>query len=294
MLERYDNLTQEVGGNVQLLNEAQLLAGRDEYVAKLLVENAEMRQSFNSDKEFLEAITREMENTQSQVSKVYTGDMDHIKYMNQNESVKAMLFANTDVYVRKKDGGFTNNLSDAVERLAEIHDGISEGDIYDAIKNGDYSYVGTLAQGHRAGSRLVQLRVGSGSDFKVIEVEVSNNDQVHAAFDTADQLYQTVVNGYESPDGKPVEYTSEYQNKYGGITKGFIEYEFDYLRDNNGNVIPNSKRGYYPVVTYVFFDKNGQPKSKIVQQEPNKLQELYDNAYQSAAKTQMKSVPTGG
>ena len=293
MLERYDNLTQEVGGNVQLLSEAQLLAGRDEYVAKLLVENAEMRQSFNSDKEFLEAITREMENTQSQVSKVYTGDMDHIKYMNQNDDIKAMLFSNADVYVRKKDGGFTNNLEEAVERLADIHK-VKEKAIYDAIKNGDYSYVGTLAQGHRAGSRLVQLRIGEGEDFKMIQVEVSNSDPVHAAFNTADELYQTVINGYESPDGKPVEYTSEMQNKYGGITKGYIEYKFDYLRDNDGNVIPNSKRGYYPVVTYVFFDKNGQAVSKRVQQEPNKLQELYDNAYQSAAKTQMKMVPTGG
>ena len=42
------------------------------------------------------------------------------------------------------------------------------------------------------------------------------------------------------------------------------------------------------------FDKNGQAVSKRVQQEPHKLQELYDNAYQSAAKTQMKMVPTGG
>ena len=37
------------------------IAGRDEYIAKLLIENADVRQSFDSDKAFLEHITKEME-----------------------------------------------------------------------------------------------------------------------------------------------------------------------------------------------------------------------------------------
>jgi len=156
MQVRYDNLVQEVGGDVQLLSEAQLLAGRDEYIADLLMSNPEARQQFKSDKEFLEHITKEMENTQAQVSKVYQGDMDYVKSMNDPKSKH--IYFTRGVHVRKKDGSFTNNLNDAVERLHEIH-GVSEESIFNAINNGDYNWSGTIQQGNRAGSNLITLNV---------------------------------------------------------------------------------------------------------------------------------------
>ena len=287
MLGRYENLVQESGGNIQLMSEAQLFAGRDEYIAKLLIENADVRQSFNSDKEFLQHITTEMENTQAQVSKIYTGDLEHIKNMNDAKT-KPSLLINRNVYVRKKDGSYTNSLNDAVERLAEVHKGISKKDINDAIRNGDYYYAGMMAQGHQAGSGVVQINTANGS----VQVEVSAQNEVKKAFEVANSLYTHVTNGYNSPNGQPVQYVESYQNEYGGATVASIEYEYDFLKDAQGN--NTNQKGYYPVVTYVFYDKDNKAVGKKVQQEPNKLDELYDAAYQGSRLTGFDTVPTGG
>ena len=287
MLERYDNLVQESGGNIQLMSEAQLFAGRDEYIAKLLIENADVRQSFDSDKAFLEHITKEMENTQAQVSKIYTGDNEHLKNMN-DPKVKPSLLTNRSVHVRKQDGSYTNSLKDAVERLAEVHKGISEQDIYKAIKDGDYYYAGMMAQGHQAGSGVVQINTENGS----VQVEIGAQNEVKQAFEVANALYTHVTNGYNSPNGQPVQYVESYQNEYGGVTVASIEYEYDFLKDANGN--NTNQKGFYPVVTYVFYDKDNKAIGKKVQQEPNKLDELYDSAYQGSRLLGFDSVPTGG
>ena len=289
MMERYDNLVQESGGDIQLMSEAQLFAGRDEYIAKLLVENAEVRQSFDSDKAFLEHITKEMENTQAQVSKIYKGDNEHLKGMN-DPKVKPSLLVNRNVHVRKQDGTYTNSLKDAVERLAAVNKDISEKDIYDAIRNGDYYYAGMMAQGHQAGSGIVQINTANGP----VQVEIGATNEVKKSFEVANALYAHVTNGYNSPDGQPVGYIDNFQNEYGGITRGFIEYKYDFLRDKEGKVISNSQKGYYPVVTYVYYDKNNNAIGKRTQQEPNKLNELYDASYQSARLLDFDDVPTGG
>tara|TARA_X000001382_G_scaffold32166_1_gene21033 strand:+ start:12960 stop:15044 length:2085 start_codon:yes stop_codon:yes gene_type:complete len=285
MQVRYDNLVQEVGGDVQLLSEAQLLAGRDEYIADLLMSNPEARQQFKSDKEFLEHITKEMENTQAQVSKVYQGDMDYVKSMNDPKSKH--IYFTRGVHVRKKDGSFTNNLNDAVERLHEIH-GVSEESIFNAINNGDYNWSGTIQQGNRAGSNLITLNVTDGSDSKAIQVEVGNINEVQGLYKPAEELYEISTNGFQGQ----MEYLDYYDPVDQSQTIGQVEYKYDVLRNEKGEKI--GPPGYYPVVTYIKKDSSG----KIIErykpvQKATLLQDLYDQAYQSAVQSNVSTMPTG-
>jgi len=285
MQTRYDNLVQEVGGDVQLLSEAQLLAGRDEYIADLLMSNPEARQQFKSDKEFLQHITKEMENTQAQVSKVYQGDMDYIKSMNDPKSKH--IYFTRGVHVRKKDGSFTNNLNDAVDRLADVHD-VSEESIFNAINNGDYNWSGTIQQGNRAGSNLITLNVTDGSDSKAIQVEVGNINEIQGLYKPAEELYEISTNGFQGQ----MEYLDYYDPVDGTQTVGQVEYKYDVLRNDKGEKI--GPPGYYPVVTYIKKDSSG----KIIErykpvQKPTLLQDFYDQAYQSAVQYNISAMPTG-
>ncbi len=285
MQTRYDNLVQEVGGDVQLLSEAQLLAGRDEYIADLLMSNPEARQQFKSDKEFLQHITKEMENTQAQVSKVYQGDMDYIKSMNDPKSKH--IYFTRGVHVRKKDGSFTNNLEDAVDRLHEIH-GVSEEAIFNAINNGDYNWSGTIQQGNRAGSNLITLNVTDGSDSKAIQIEVGNINEVQKIYKPAEELYEISTNGFQGQ----MEYLDYYDPVDGTQTVGQVEYKYDVLRNDKGEKI--GPPGYYPVVTYIKKDSSGKIIEKYKPlQKATLLQDLYDQAYQSAVQNNVSTMPTG-
>lgn len=285
MQMRYDNLVQEVGGDVQMMSEAQLLAGRDEYIASLLMSNPESRQQFKSDKEFIQHITKEMENTQAQVSKVYQGDMDYIKSMNDPRSKH--IYFTRGVHVRKKDGSFTNNLEDAVDRLADVH-GVSEEAIFNAINNGDYNWSGTVQQGNRAGSNLITLNVTDGDDSKAIQVEVGNINEVQGIYKPAEELYEISTNGFQGQ----MEYRDFYDPVDGSETIGQVEYKYDVLRNDKGEKI--GPPGYYPVVTYIKKDSSG----KIIEsykpvQKPTLLQDFYDQAYQSAVQYNISTMPTG-
>tara|TARA_R110001592_G_scaffold74666_8_gene226658 strand:- start:143 stop:1021 length:879 start_codon:yes stop_codon:yes gene_type:complete len=284
MSQRYEDLIQEVGpDNIQMLSEAQLFAGRDEYIANLLSTNSAARLEFDSDKAFLESITKSMENVQASASKVYTGDMDHITYMNKDKARLATLISNRDVMVRKKDGSFTNNLNDALKRLAETNKGISVTDLNDSIKNGDYSYVGTTAQGHRAGSMMLQIRTDNGS----VMMEVANNDQVMKTFEDAGEVYNIAINGYSGSHTMTSDVGPD-----GSISKSTISYKYDHMRDKTGKIIEGAPMDFYPVVHIVKTDSNGQITQNTYQ-HANLLDEMYDQAYNAAELTNAKSVPRG-
>ncbi|MAN62444.1 MAG: hypothetical protein CMI60_10920 [Parvibaculum sp.] len=285
MQMRYDNLVQEVGGDVQMMSQAQLLAGRDEYIASLLMNNPEARQQFNSDKEFIQHITKEMENTQAQVSKVYQGDMEYIKDMNDPKSKH--IYFTRGVHVRKEDGSFTNNLNDAVDRLADVH-GVSEEAIFNAINNGNYNWSGTIQQGNRAGSNLITLNVTDGDDSKAIQVEVGNINEVQGLYKPAEELYEISTNGFQGQ----MEYLDYYDPVDQSQTIGQVEYKYDVLRNEKGEKI--GPPGYYPVVTYIKKDSSGKiiEKYKPVQ-KPTLLQDFYDQAYQSAVQNNVSTMPTG-
>ena len=226
MYQQFENTINQ-HGDFESLSKAVLRANRDQYVGWLLHKHADVRRQFNSDKEFLQTLSKSMNEAQTTAEKWYPGSEAFAAEM--EKSIQRGVYNHDGVpwYVRKKGGDYTTDKATAIEMLAKQYN-IKEENIHKAMSNGsNLSFVGISPGGAAPGTIIMQIsgiEDKKGNPIAPIQVEVGSHSAMTNTFRDSHAVLDSLRNG-EFSDNHDVVHAIDRENNE--IIYNHIDYVFD-------------------------------------------------------------------